>query len=379
MKYKILIISSLAFVFSCGKKQETTEETTKKPEVNLVTVSATQFKNMQLEFGELTSKSINDAIAANGMVDVPPEYVAMVSVPVNGFIKSLTHAVLPGKFVAKGSVLAIGQSMEYVQMQEDYLQAYTKNDFLEKEFERQKTLAAEDATAKRKLQEAESNLKMNKMLLKSMEAKLKVVGVNFEGLHSGNVSSIIAIHAPISGYVKTVNISTGKNFTPTDVLFELISNEHLHAELKVFEKDAYRVKEGQTVEFDDAKLGGKATAKVFLVGKNFEDATKTINVHVHFSDESVEKRLIPGQYLNGKILADSRSAITLPESAILRESDGNYVYTIENQTDKNVVFRKNAVKIGATQNGFVEIISPTTLKKVVIKGGHFIVSGGQEE
>ncbi|MDP5139129.1 MAG: efflux RND transporter periplasmic adaptor subunit [Spirosomaceae bacterium] len=335
---------------------------------------------MGLEIGEFTTVQLTEAISANGMVDVPPENVAMVSLPVSGFVKTLTHNVLPGKYVKKGSVLATAQSMEAVQLQQDYLEKFTQTEFLQTELERQQALAAEDASSKRKLQEAESNLRINKAMLSAFAAKLQIIGVSVAKLQQGKLTTTLPVLAPLSGFVKTVHINTGSNFTPQDVLFELVSKQHLHVELKVFEKDAFKVKEGQTVVFNDPKIGGRVEGKVFLVGKVFEADSKAINIHVHLSNEAAEQRLIPGQFLAAKIQTDNRTASVLPESAISREDGNTFVYVLDNQNAEAVSFKKIAVQTGTVQDGKIEILSPATLQNVVLNKVTFLAGmGGEEE
>lgn len=370
----------LTLLTSCQPSAEKAVEETVVKDENIKTITAAQYQNMGLEIGDVATSEMAETIDVNGMVDVPPENVAMVSLPISGFIKSLTHNVLPGKYVAKGSVLATAQSMETVQLQQDYLEKFAQKKFLQEELERQQALTAQDATAKRKLQEAESNLRVNEAMLNAFAAKLKIIGVSIEKLQRGEFVTALPILAPISGYVKMVHINTGTNFTPADVLVELISKQHLHVELSVFEKDAFKVKEGQTVVFNDPRIGGRVEGKVFLVGKTFDAETKAVNVHVHLSNEAAEQRLIPGQFLAAKIQTDSRAANVITEAAISREGGKTFVYLLDTQNSESVSFKKVAVEIGTVQYGKVEVISPTELKNVVLNKVAFLAGmGGEEE
>jgi membrane fusion protein, heavy metal efflux system len=344
-----------------------------------IQINTSQFEKMGLVLGNMESTTISEAISANGMVDVPPENIAEVSYPTNGFIKTLTHNVLPGKYVTKGSVLATAQSMEVIQLQQDCLEKYNLRLFLAQELERQKAMIAENAGAQKLLQQAEGNYKVNQSLINSFEAKLNLLGLPIEKIRNGEITQQIGIRAPFSGFVQKVNVHTGTNFSPNDVLFELISKEHLHVELKVFEKDANKVKEGQTVVFNDPKIGGIVEGKVFLVGKNFESDTKAINVHVHLSDEKAEQMMIPGQYLNGKIMTDSRQAMTLPEAAVIKEGERSYVFVQKSKEGENLSFEKIEVSSGNNQNGLVEILSPQNLVNVVLSKVNFLAAGFEEE
>ncbi|SOE20882.1 membrane fusion protein, cobalt-zinc-cadmium efflux system [Spirosomataceae bacterium TFI 002] len=385
MKNIQIITKTLAAVFAvlaftaCSNNDVVEEEATSSIAAEGINISTAQFQKMGLELGELQTINIAENISANGMVDVPPENIAEVSYPTNGFIKTLTHNVLPGKYVSKGAVLATAQSMEIIQLQQDYLEKYTQRSFLAQELERQKALVLEDAGAKRRLQEAEGNYKVNQAMINALEAKLNLLGLPITQIQSGNISNLVSIKAPFAGYVQKVNIHTGSNFIPSDVLFELISKEHLHVELKVFEKDAFKLKEGQTVVFNDVKIGGRVEGKVFLVGKNFESDSKAINVHVHLSNEKAEQMLIPGQYLNGQIRTDSRETKALPEAAILREGEGTSIFKQTKNENGQLSFQKVKVEIGSIQDGMAEILSPLDLSNVVIRRVNFLAGGFEEE
>ncbi|WP_337041328.1 efflux RND transporter periplasmic adaptor subunit [Emticicia sp. 17c] len=388
MKSSVFIaIFIAALSLSCSKKQEAASTTTETPQkeakAETIKISAEQFKNLHLELGNLQQTPINDEVKSTGMVDVPPENVASVSVFIPGFIKSISHNhSLPGQFVSKGTVLATVEGIEFIQMQQDYLQALAQNGFLAKELERQQTLNAEDIGAKKKLQQAESEFNSNQALVKSLEAKLKMLGINPVNLKKQDISPVLNIYAPISGFIKSSSASIGKSVAPNDVLFEIVSKEHLHIELKVLEKDAFKIEKGQKVLVEEASLGNKLVGTVFLVGKAFEGEAKSINVHVHIDNEQQEQKLIPGMFINAKIMTGTRTTSTLPESALLREAEGTFVLILDKQDNKEVSFKKVPVRTGISQQGNIAVELPenyTTASSIVIKNGHFLASMGTEE
>ncbi len=392
MKTNIFIsIFFVIFLVSCSKKETKSSaiENTQTADSKIVTtkkitISLEQFKNLNLELGDFQQTTMSDEIKVTGMADVPPENTASVSVPIAGFIKNITHNnSLPGKYVDKGTVIATIYSLEFVQLQQDYLQALAQSAYFKKELERQQTLSAEDVGAKKKLQQAENDVNANAALLKGLEAKLKMIGTEPNSLLKNDISPAINIYAPISGYIKNANVSIGKAINSSDILFEIISKEHLHLELKVLEKDAFRVQKGQKVILDDARLGGIVQGTVFLVGQVFEGEAKAINVHVHIDNEGQEQKLIPGMFVNAKILTGNRLTQTLLESAILREADGDFIVVMVKQDAKEVSFQKIPVKLGLVQQGKIEVElkeKNVSLGKIVLKNGHFLSSmGGVEE
>ena len=373
----IFLLFSLFLSCSSPKKQE--EKIEQKEEISdVITLTKEQIKNANLVLGGFDQTILSEDVKANGIVDVPPMNMASVSVPINGFVKS-TKA-LPGSLVRKGEVLAVINSMDYVQMQQDYLQTQSKLKFSEQELDRQTVLSQEDVGAKKKLQQAESDVSFAKAQLKGTEIKLQIIGNQINNLKNGQIVSTINVVSPIDGFIKTTNLSIGKNVVPTDVLFEITGNAHKHLELKVFEKDITKIKVGQKIIVENPKFSNlNVTATVFLVGKNVEPDTKTINIHAHLDSEKAEDKLTVGQYVNASILTGNRIAKTLPEAAILRQENGGYIFV---QIKENT-FQQIPVKLGLSERGNVEVFLEKEINssKIVKSGASIlqaVLSGGEE-
>jgi cobalt-zinc-cadmium efflux system membrane fusion protein len=57
----------------------------------------------------------------NGKIDVPPQNMVSISVPLGGYLKSTK--LLEGMHISKGEVIAIMEDQQYIQLQQDYLTA----------------------------------------------------------------------------------------------------------------------------------------------------------------------------------------------------------------------------------------------------------------
>ncbi len=384
IKIKYFTLLAVAYLSACNKADETEQSgQAEETSTNNLVLSAEQFKNMALKLENVASMPFSTTISTSGMVDVPPENVAMVSSAIGGVIKNITHNVLPGKYVKKGMVLATAQSMDLIQLQQDYLEKYLAQDLLNQEYERQKQLVDQDAGVRRKLQEAESAWKLNKAAISALEAKLKLANVNIENLRTGKVNPTLLVIAPISGYIKNTHVNTGTSFAANDKLFEIISKEHLHVELKIFEKDAAFINEGQVVSFQDPIFpSGGATGKVFLTAKNFDEDTRTVNVHVHFDNASSEQYLTPGQYLQAKIYLKNKQQNVIPESAILREESGDFIYYLKSNNAKEYVFEKIPVKLLGIESGKAAVQTDNLRQNIVVEGVSLLAGmggAGEEE
>ncbi|WP_381526035.1 efflux RND transporter periplasmic adaptor subunit [Spirosoma soli] len=365
-------------LFSCAGKSEPAEDTTSETPENEairlstseITLTPEQVKAMGLQLGTSLQTTVSDEVKTTGTVDVPPQYMASISPLINGVIKSV--GVLPGQRIGKGATLATLQSLDYIQMQQDYLQAVSQLTYQEEELQRQKTLNAEDVGAKKKLQQAQADYSSNRALVNSLLLKLRTLGTPIEALNRGTLSPTMRIVSPVAGYVTASNVHLGQQVAITDVLFQVMDQTHKHLELNVFENDAFKIKNGQTILLNDAKLGAETVrGRVYLVGRAFEGEARTINVHGHIDNESQEARLIPGMFLSARILTGTRIATTLPEEAVVRKGQNGFVYvpTVQART-----YRRIPVKLGQSEGGRVEVIptKPTDLSKVVVKGAYLL-------
>jgi membrane fusion protein, heavy metal efflux system len=373
------LIILLFFLSGCATKQSPKEEIEEKTDPALVVLTAEQFKNSGIEIGSFSKTTMAEEIKTNGQVDVPPQEMASVSMPVNGYIK--TTSMLPGMAIRKGGILAVMNSMEIIQWQQDYLQTVAHIKFLEQDLDRQTVLDAENVGAKKKLQQVEAELASAKAQVKALEVKLQMIGLQIDAVKKGMISPTVNIVSPIDGFIQKVNISIGKNVNPTDVLFQITGNQHKHLELKVFANDVSKLKEGQIIEVENPKINGQTIrAKVFLIGKMLEGDERTVNIHGHCLSEAQEAKLIVGQYVNAKILTGTRIARTLPESAIVRKGQDGFIFLVEKQNS----FRKISVKLGKQEGDKIEILSNelSDNQKIATKGVSTlegVLNGGEEE
>ncbi|MFN8357625.1 MAG: efflux RND transporter periplasmic adaptor subunit [Spirosomataceae bacterium] len=347
---KYLFLGLLALM-ACQTQQ--TDSTEAEASTTEITLTAEQEKSFAIQVGGVETQTVNETIKVNGTVEAPPQNLASVSFPISGFIKNVQ--VLVGSYVKQGQALATIQSMELVQLQQDYLQTLSQLKLQEQELARQRTLNNEDVGTKRRLQEAEAAFSSSKALLNALEIKLKMLGLAPETLQKGTMVSEISLKAPISGSVHGIAVNVGKTFAPTDVLFEIISPDHVHLMLKVYEKDANKVKIG--LPFTVEAAGQQLSGNIYLVGKMFENSERAIQVFGKLSHPADERQLTPGQYVTAQLQTQTRMAQVLPDAAVVREGELSSVFIEE----KAHTFRKVPVRLGVETNGMVEVLSETDL------------------
>ena len=247
-------------------------------------VSLAQFEGSDMELGKMQENTFPVTVDATGMIDVPPENKAIISSFADGYVKETP--LLIGDQVKKGQFLVSLENPDYVQMQQDYLDAMEQMKYLKSEYDRQKALIEENITSEKNYLKAESEYKRNLSKYQSMRKKLQMLNLNPKAVENGTISSVIRIYAPIAGSITEMNINKGMYVSAADELMRIIDTDHLHLELNVFEKDVMKLKKGQEIRFSIPEASTDTIeGEVHLVGTSISEEKRTVKVHGHFKDE----------------------------------------------------------------------------------------------
>ncbi|MGL6267266.1 MAG: efflux RND transporter periplasmic adaptor subunit [Chitinophagaceae bacterium] len=377
-KYIYFFLLTIHFV-ACSSADKTEEnETMSSGLQNEVVLTSEQIIKGQIVTGELMMQKINTTVTVNGVVDVPPQNMVSVSFPVGGYLKHTK--LLPGMHVSKGEIIAQMEDQALVQLQQDYLVTKAKLDYLEKEYNRQKELNADKINSDKTLQQVTADYISQKIMLKGYSEKLRLINIVPESLTEEKISRQVALYSPINGYVSKVNINTGKFVQPTDVLFELINPDDIHAALSIFEKDLGKVSIGQKVKiFFVDEPEKEYDGEVILVNRNV-DENRTAIAHCHFI--SHPKQLLPGMFLNANIQVKEAMVSVLPEGSIVRFENKEFVFSESGKGN----FLMVEVTTGENFAGMVEIktgLEALKGKKIVTANAYSVLGAlkntGEEE
>ncbi|WDF54250.1 efflux RND transporter periplasmic adaptor subunit [Mucilaginibacter sp. KACC 22063] len=348
----IIYLSAIVLTLSaCGDKKPSTATTDKTGNPNIVTLTAAQLENAAISTGKIGQKEISSILKLNGKIDVPPQNMVSISVPLGGYLKSTK--LLPGMHVNKGEAIAIIEDQQYIQLQQDYLTAKARIGYLENEYNRQRDLNQSKASSDKVFQQAEAEYRSQQVLISSLAEKLQLIGINARNISAGKISRSVNIYSPISGFVSKVNVNIGKYVSPTEVLFELVNPTDIHLALKVYEKDLDKLYIGQKlVAYTNNQPEKKHNAEILLIGRDLS-GDRNADVHCHF--ENYDKTLVPGTYMNADIQVRNTRAYAISNEAIVQFEGEQYIYKVIG----NRQFEMTPVNTGESENGFTEILSPT--------------------
>jgi cobalt-zinc-cadmium efflux system membrane fusion protein len=414
-RYILLLFSYMFIAASCnsGSKNEGEEkEHHEEASSTEVGITEEQYKAINLQLGPVEKRNLHNTIKANGVLNLPPQNKANVSSMLGGKVQQIY--VIEGDRVKKGQKLALIENPEYLQLQQDYLEAKSNFAYAEKDYLRQKELYKEKVVAQKKFQQAEADYNAQKAMVSALENRLNLLGISPAAAANGSLASGAVITAPIDGYINKIKVNTGSYVEPQSDLLEVVDNSHIHIDINIYQADLPQIKEGQKVYFtlsghEDEEL----EATIFATGKAFDNETKSVTIHAEIKDNK-RNYLLPGMFVDARINIDTTSVNALPEEAIISEGDMHYIFVKtegethseghkeaeesakedeheehgEHEETKAWYFEKVQVRTGISDLGYVEIIPLKTLPpdaQVVIKGAYYLAAemkkaeGGDEE
>ena len=349
----ITFLLFMLLLMACGESANKSENTAMPLEEELTEISEAQFEGSKMQLGKLSEQSFPLVVRSTGMIDVPPQSRVIISSFAGGYVQKTP--LLVGNKVRKGQVLATLENPEFVEMQQNYLETAQQLTYLKSEYDRQKTLVEEQISSQKSFLKAESDYKSALAIYNGLKKKLQMLNININAVEAGNITSEIALYAPIHGSVTKMNISKGTYVSPADEIMEIINTDHIHLELAVFEKDILKIKEGQKIVFNIPEaLEDTFEAEVHLVGTSIDTKNRTVTVHGHLEDDENHNFAL-GMFVDAQIITESNQALALPDDAIITLDDKYYVLLINSKEEARYVFNQKEVTIGNSFNGYTMI------------------------
>jgi len=369
LKY-ILPILTLPFLIACGGNEtvENQESEIEETSTTLIVTNA-QFELGKMELGTLTEQSFNNVVKANGALDVPPENKATVSAYFGGYVKSIS--LLQGQKIAKGQTLFVLENPDYIQVQQDFLEAKSQLSYLKSDYERQKELAANNVSSQKTFLKAESEYKMTLAKYESLKKKLQLMNINPNSVTEYNMNSTITVKSPIAGFVTSVLATKGLFLNPSDIALTIMNTDHMHVELNIFEQDLTNVAIDQDVTFRIQNSNTIYKAKVYLINKAIDTENRTIKLHCHFINEEDAIALTPGMFVEAEIYASSDSSLALPTNSVVSIENKSYILLKKERSKNEITFERVEVKPGQINGNYIEILNSRGFKS----DDQFLITG----
>jgi membrane fusion protein, heavy metal efflux system len=321
----------------------------------------------QITTTHITKKYSEGYIECKGYIRPSINNQVIVSPPVQGVLKNIF--IRQGEYVEKGKTLALLENSEIISLQENYLITKSEYDYLKEDFTRQGELSIENATSLKIMQQAQNEFRKTEAKLYSLKKMLNIIGINCDSVRIDRIQSIIELKAPISGKVNLLNSKSGALCSVENPLCEITGTNGQNIYINLNESQDVNVNLNQPIEFSVSTSPDIIyKSKIYSILPACNDLKK-IEVYADLPDN--REFLTTETPVNARILTKGDSVDVLPEEAIIRSREKNYV--IIRKEDN--CFELNEINIGKKiENMCLILTSPdnTETDEFVVKGSEIL-------
>ena len=348
------IVFGILFISGCSSEKKVVT----KKQLDYLELDKKQLELMDIQIADVVEKDIRPIIYANGFVGAKPNLEAKVTSNITGQIEKIY--VLEGSIVKKGETLMSISSMEFIQVQQDYMKAYQDALFLEKEYNRQSELRKADVGSVADFQSTESKYYAAISMEKALRSKLILLGVDPDKLKDPKTADIRLekyITSPISGYVYALPISIGARADLGVILANIIDLSELSADIYCYEKDLDKIVENESVEIEFVNKNiPHVSGKIRSIERSLDELSRSITIHAIFKAPK-GYLVVPEMAIQAKIQSNipGKPTIAVPSSAIFAEADYSYIFIVQPTTSDKYKIEKIKVRLGSSDGNLTEV------------------------
>src|SRR5947209_18785348 len=176
--------------------------------------------------------------------------------------------------------------------------------------------------------------------------------------------------APTSGLILARSVEVGQIVSPgSGALFRLAENGQMEMRAQLAQQDLAYVHVGMPATVTPVGSSRSVTGTVWQVAPVIDPQSRLGDVRISVP---YDPSMRPGGFAEARITAGATTAPLLPQSAVLSDDAGNYVYIVN---AKNEIERRN-IKIGTVNDNGVTIASGLNGREaVVLSAGPFLNPG----
>ena len=226
------------------------------------------------------------------------------------------------------------------------------------QLERIERLAARKAVSQAELDEAKRNVNAANAQLRAVQSRQK--------------DRVLV--APFDGILGFRQVSVGSYVRPGDTVARLIDDSEMNLEFTV-----------PSTFLRSLSPGTKVIARTDdLPGMNFDGEIATIDnaidpvsrsVRVRATLPNPERILMSGMFMEIMLTADPRTSLAIPEEAVQPVGPKTFVFKVDDNNG-TLAAKRTEVKLGALDNGYLEVLSGLTSSDKVITEGIIRVRNG---
>lgn len=199
-------------------------------------------------------------------------------------------------------------------------------------------------------------------------ARVQVARAQLDELQARNAR--LNIVAPSAGLLLERNVEVGATVSAgSGPLFRLARGGEIEMLAQVGEEQLTKLRAGVSAEVTPVGSDQTFTGQVWQVAPTIDAQNRQGTARIALS---YDPALRPGGFATARILSGTTTAPLLPESAVLSDDDGSFVYVVDAE---NKVQRRPVRTGMVTSQGVVIESGITGNEKIVLRAGGFLTEG----
>ena len=317
-----------------------------------VALTADQIRTFGVTFGTAEVRTLTSAVRATGNVMIDESRVVQVAPRVGGFVERL-YVNVTGQPVRRGQPLLELYSPDLLAAQQELLLA---------------------AGLQRNLGEsAVPGIPENVTdLVAAAKRRFQLWDVSErqvdEILRTGRVRRTITLHSPATGVVTERTVVQGQAVTPGQMLYTISDLTRVWIEADLRGTDAASVRTGTTADIEITGLPGRSyTGRVEYIYPTVQPDARTTRARITVANSG--GLLKPGMYATVRLSTPSRTALTVPTSAVVRTGERAFVF-VDVGGGK---LRSQDVELGAGAGDYIEVLAGIEPGQRVVTSAQFLL------
>ncbi len=349
----IIAILLIGIFISCNTKNENQNETISTeetpPSVSGVTedvrikLTDKELKELEIQTYTIEESRQRFFVNAPGLVFPAPEYVSIISTPIDGRISSINAS--EGNYVSKGQELFTIESLEFGNLVAEYLQAIAEEKFQSSRLTRLQQLVEQSISSRSELDRSQSDYQRASAAVIASYSKLKAIGVPTSEIdafkNATEIDPTLKIHSPISGIVDQRLVDLGQAVNALQKLGRVINTSKVMIKGYLSPEDAIHIHKGNMVDITLRDKNDQVIySKISSVNPGLDETNRSVVVNILVNTENGWPK--PGENVRLEIKSDKMSAsIAIPIKALSYDGDNPVVYVQTSTTS----FEKRIIEI----------------------------------
>jgi Cu(I)/Ag(I) efflux system membrane fusion protein len=184
----------------------------------------------------------------------------------------------------------------------------------------------------------------------------------------GTAERNVAVIAPTSGVVETLNVRQGGYVSPQTNLYEIANLDRVWVNVALYSHQLPWVRIGNPVRLHLPAYPGKTwVGRLSFLYPTLDPKSRTVTARLSFPNPGGNLR--PGTYADATVLASPEETLAVPSSAVLRTGQRDYVMLGEGQGH----FLPVQVALGVEADGWVAIDKGLKAGDRVVESAQFLL------